>query len=116
MRFILAALAVLVGFSVPLAAQDAPCGDADTPCRVDAGTYHMILPNGAPNGIVMHLHGAGATGKQMLNSGMARAAVARGYVFVAPDGFHPGMRFERNWSVRATNSSFEKDDAVLLRQ
>ena len=116
MRLILAVAAVLCGLSLPVAAQNKPCGDAETPCRVGDGTYHMALPDGAPNGIVMHLHGAGATGRQMLNSGMARAATTRGFVFVAPDGFHPGMRFERNWSVRATNSTFAKDDAQLLEQ
>jgi len=101
--------------AVQAAVQDVACGGSNAPCTVPGGTYHMAMPNEAPKGIVIHLHGAGATGQQMLRSGMGRAAVARGFVFVAPDGYHPGMRFERNWSVRATNSSFAKDDAVLLR-
>ena len=92
------------------------CGGADTPCAVDGGTFHMAVPQGVvPKGIVIHLHGAGARGRQMLNSGIGRGAVDRGYVFVAPDGYHPGMRFERNWSVRARGSSFDRDDAVFLR-
>ena len=115
MRLILPFLLGLLTFAEPSHAQTQTCGGAEIPCEVEAGTYHMALPEGPPKGIVMHLHGAGATGRQMLNSGLGRAAVARGYVFVAPDGYHPGTRFERNWSVRATNSSFEKDDAVLLR-
>lgn len=115
MRLICAALFALSCLVLPATAQTVGCGGVDTPCAVDGGAYHMALPLGVPRGIIMHLHGAGASGRQMLGSGMGRAAVARGFVFVAPDGFHPGMRFERNWSVRATNSTFQSDDAVLLR-
>jgi polyhydroxybutyrate depolymerase len=112
---VLSGLLVAAFASGPLAAQ--ACGDAETPCLVDQGTYHMVMPKDgvAPKGLVMHLHGAGAKGSGMLNSGLARGALARGYVFVAPDGYHPGSRFQRNWSVRAKGSSFDRDDAVFLR-
>ncbi|MEL6451639.1 MAG: polyhydroxybutyrate depolymerase [Pseudomonadota bacterium] len=110
---ILFAFAALVG---PNMAQAADCGGYDTPCEVQGGTYHMALPDGAdPAGIVVHLHGAGARGRQMLDGGMGKAALARGYAFVAPDGYHPGAPFERNWSVKARGTSFDRDDATFLR-
>ncbi|MFT5786462.1 MAG: polyhydroxybutyrate depolymerase [Ascidiaceihabitans sp.] len=93
-------------------AQD--CGDADTPCVIDGGTYHAIAPNTEPKGIVIFLHGGGGRGKSLLKSGMAKAAVKRGYVYVAPDGYHPNSRFIRNWSVKANNSVFERDDVEFL--
>lgn len=70
------------------------CGDADTPCVIDGGTYHAIAPASdplqasGPKGVVFFLHGGGGRGKSLLNSGMARAATKRGYVYVAPDGYH----------------------------
>ncbi|WP_420012697.1 alpha/beta hydrolase family esterase [Tateyamaria sp.] len=98
------------------AAQARDCGNAETPCVVDRGTYHMAMPeDGQAKGIVMHLHGAGTQGKGLLKSGLGRGAVERGYAFVAPDGYHPNSRFVRNWSVRAKGTSFERDDAAFLR-
>lgn len=117
MRFlVLSLLAVLPLFASGVFAQKAECGDAETPCRVETGTYHMAMPEGvAPKGLVIYLHGAGGRASNLLTSGIGREAVARGYAFVAPQGFHPDTRFVRNWSVRATNSVFTKDDAVFLR-
>lgn len=94
-------------------AQD--CGSADVPCYVADGTYHMTSPDtDTPNGIVVHLHGGGGTGKGLLNSGLAKAADERGYVFVAPNGEHPDSRFTRNWSVRADTMTFARDDIEFL--
>ena len=108
-------LAVL--FALTLTANTASaqsCGDADTPCVVDSGTYHAIAPISEAKGVVFFLHGGGGRGKTLLNSGMARAAISRGYVYVAPDGYHPNSRFTRNWSVKANNSEFERDDIAFL--
>ncbi|WP_299722755.1 polyhydroxybutyrate depolymerase [uncultured Tateyamaria sp.] len=115
--FALPLIAALSLFAAPVAAQSLNCGDADTPCTVQSGNYHMAVPDGvAPKGLVIHLHGAGAKASGLLNSGLARGALARGYAFVAPEGYHPESRFIRNWSVRARGSSFERDDAVFLRE
>ena len=92
------------------------CGNADTPCSIANGSYHLIVPERDPVGIVMHLHGGGSTGKAMLNSGLARVSVARGYVFVAPNGEHPEARWTKDWSVRADNTSHDRDDAVFLQE
>ena len=114
--FALPLFAVLTLFASGVFAQEAACGESESPCRVETGTYHFAMPEGvAPKGLVIYLHGAGGRASGLLTSGIGREAVARGYAFVAPQGFHPDTRFVRNWSVRATNSVFEKDDAVFLR-
>lgn len=96
---------------------DTACGAANTPCSVGSGEYHMLMPETeTPKGIVMHLHGGGATGQGMLNSGMARTSIARGYVFVAPTGYHPNTRYKRNWSVRAGTMRFDRDDVAFLKE
>ncbi|MEP3847076.1 MAG: polyhydroxybutyrate depolymerase [Paracoccaceae bacterium] len=93
------------------------CGGADVPCKVALGNYHMAPPEVADaRGIVVHLHGGGGRGRGLLKSGLAKAALARGYVFVAPDGDHPTRRFKRDWSVRGKNLEYDRDDAVFLRQ
>lgn len=91
------------------------CGDVDTPCHVAEGTYHMSRPDiSSPVGIVMHLHGGGGTGRGMMSSGLASEARARGYVFVAPTGEHPENRWTKDWSVRADNMTFNRDDVQFL--
>jgi polyhydroxybutyrate depolymerase len=108
-------LAALFAFTLMANAASAQsCGDANTPCVIDSGTYHAIAPVSDSKGVVIFLHGGGGRGKTLLNSGMARAATKRGYVYVAPDGFHPNSRFTRNWSVKADNSMFERDDIAFL--
>lgn len=107
-------IALLSLFAMPAMAQD--CGGADTPCEVPTGTYHMAMPEiAAPKGIVIHLHGGGGRGRGLLNSGLGKGAVARGFVFVAPNGYHPGARFVHNWSVRAKGTNYKGDDGVFLR-
>ncbi len=91
------------------------CGDLETPCIVEGGTYHVLLPETPePMGIVMHLHGGGSTGSSMLNSDLASEALSRSYVFVAPNGEHPEARWTKDWSVRADSMKFEREDAAFL--
>jgi polyhydroxybutyrate depolymerase len=102
--------------TVLLSAQGAlACGGPDTPCRIDSGAYHMALPDvEGPKGIVIHLHGGGGRGKGLLKSGLAREALARGYVFISPDGDHPTRRFKRDWSVSGRNMAYDRDDSAFL--
>lgn len=109
---ILYAALCVIAWSTTAGAQS--CGDADTPCKVETGTYHVILPDGDPRGAVMLLHGGGGRGKGLLNTNLARQSIERGFVFIAPNGVHPGHRFPNNWSVRADNSTFQTDDIVFL--
>ncbi len=112
------ALSLAIGMllAAPVAsAQD--CGAADQPCETASGTYHVLTPDVAdPKGIVIHLHGGGGTGKGMLKSGMAQTALARGYVFVAPTGFHPDARWTKDWSVKSAGMSVARDDKVFLQE
>jgi len=94
-------------------AQD--CGGGDNPCAIAEGTYHVAAPEiDAPAGIVMYLHGGGATGMGMLNSGLAKAALDRGYLVVAPNGEQPDNEWKRDWSVPANNMTFTRDDFSFL--
>lgn len=111
-RRLFAALTALAFSATTLQAQT--CGDANTPCVIDSGTYHVVAPAGTPKGVVFFLHGGGGRGKSLLKTGMAKEATKRGYVYVAPDGYHPNSRFIRNWSVKANNSRFERDDVEFL--
>ena len=113
MRIRFLALAVF-GLSSPVQAD--ACGGRDAPCMIEGGAYHIALPEGGSTaGTVMHLHGAGADGKGALRGGLAREAVKRGYAFIAPNGEHPESRFKKNWAVRATGSSFARDDIAFLK-
>ncbi len=67
----------------------AGCGDAPAPCRIDGGSYHIVLPPGSTEGLpaLMFLHGWGASGEAMLSlQGLVETALARGYAVIAPDG------------------------------
>jgi polyhydroxybutyrate depolymerase len=97
-----------------VSADSQSCGDANIPCEVETGTYHIAVPEGKMRGMVVLLHGGGGRGKALLNTNLARQSQERGFVFVAPNGVHPGHRFPNNWSVRADNSIFETDDIVFL--
>lgn len=91
------------------------CGGPDDACALPTGNYHLATPDGvAPKGIVMHLHGGGGRGRGLLNSGLAREALARGYVFVAPDGDQPTRRFKRDWSVRGKGLAYDRKDFEFL--
>lgn len=110
-------LTVVMGLPIRADPSADTCGSAEIPCIVSTGDYHVLLPQtDAPKGIVMHLHGGGGTGKGLLKSGMARAAQARNYLFVAPTGYHPNARYKRNWSVRAGQMRFERDDIGFLKE
>ncbi|MEP3279409.1 MAG: hypothetical protein ABJN26_25595 [Stappiaceae bacterium] len=108
-------LSALIALSTSGYAVAETCGSADVPCTVEGGTYHLAMPEAeVPKGIVIHLHGGGAQGKGLLKSGMSKEATARGYVFVAPNGWHPNNRYQRDWSVKAKNTSHDRDDSVFL--
>jgi len=110
--FALSALALLL-----LAASCAARSNADVPTyQVENGSYHLMIPDGgATAGVVMHLHGAVATGRRALRGELAREAIKRGYAIIAPNGEHADGRFRNNWSVRARGSSFARDDIAFLR-
>ena len=76
----MAVTAALSLFAMPLAASAQDCGDAETPCPVDGGTYHMAMPAAEDaKGIVVHLHGAGAQSRGLLNSGLDVPVLLAGF-------------------------------------
>jgi polyhydroxybutyrate depolymerase len=84
-----AALAVGIAAALWGLPAAAGCGDAPDACRIDGGSYHIVLPAGSAEGApaLMFLHGWGASGEAMLTlSDMVETATARGYAVIAPDG------------------------------
>ncbi|WP_415921890.1 alpha/beta hydrolase family esterase [Tateyamaria sp. SN6-1] len=113
----LAALGIAaLGLTTAAQAQSQTCGDAETPCETQSGDYHYATPSAAPKGIVMHLHGGGGRGRGLLTSGLAKAALERGFVFVAPNGWHPENRWQRDWSVAANGYSHNRNDKAFLAE
>ncbi len=84
-------------------AAQAGCGDAPDACRIENGTYHIVMPPAPAAGAdgipaLMFLHGWGSSGQGTLNMrGMVEAALARGYAVIAPDGTPRAGRNGRSW-------------------
>lgn len=105
----LTCIATLSAFAVacalgagPATAEDDPCGGRDAPCAVPLGAYVIALPEGAADGprpVLVHLHGAGGSGRGALGvTGMVAPALARGYLVIAPDGLGREDRSGGFWS------------------
>lgn len=108
-------IGLLAFFAQPAFAQTTECGAADNPCEIESGTYHVLPPeNEVPKGAIFLLHGGGGKGKGLLKTRLARKSIERGYIFVAPNGYHPNARFPNNWAVAARNFGHEKDDVAFL--
>lgn len=111
MRRIVCLVASLLFLSGPGSA----CGSADDPCQIADGIYYMAQPDAVKaKGVVVHLHGGGGRGRGLLKSGLAREALDRGYIFVAPNGDQPTRRFKKDWSVRGKNMAYDRDDRPFL--
>lgn len=91
------------------------CGGPDAPCELESGSYHFARPEGEIKGTLLHLHGGGATSKAVIKGAIARRALERGYAVIAPQGWHPANRYQRNWSVKAKGTTFARDDMAFLR-
>ena len=102
-------------FLSPAIVEAAACGGMEAPCEIEGGTYHIVLPEGLAKGTIMHLHGGGATGRGVLDSKIADAALGRGYVLIAPQGWHPENRWQKDWSVPGKGMSYKRDDVGFLR-
>ncbi len=118
MKFPFARHALVLGvfaIFITSSARSQLCGQASDPCSIPQGTYHVLAPEiGTIRGAVVLLHGGGGTGKGLLKTKLARKSVERGFVFVAPNGFHPTARFKNNWAVRAKNFGHKLDDVKFI--
>lgn len=106
------ALAALMAPATALA----DCGEVAGPCEIDGGSYHVQLPADAsgPVPAIVFLHGWGASGEGMLRMGLADAAGARGWAFVAPDGVPREGRPGRSWSFHPERREGRRDERAFL--
>lgn len=111
-RAIFLAMAMLAG----LPASALACGTAATACETPSGSYALALPDGeGPFPVLMHLHGMGGTGPHVINGGVTRAALKRGYAVIAPTGWQPVSRFPKNWGVQ-DGRDYTRDDLSFLEE
>lgn len=103
--------AVFFAFGLGPAAA-ATCGDAETPCKVENGTYHIAVPDIEDRpGVFVFLHGSGGRGSSgVKNTGFVNRVGARGFALLTPSGA------ERDWSVRdGLSDDDERDDVAFLQ-
>lgn len=106
---LIAALALLAG---PAAAG---CGPSPDACTIDGGTYHIRLPEAAPRGAIMFLHGWGGSGTGSLgNRRWVPQALAAEYAVIAPDGTPREGRRGRTWSFHPDWPQ-ARDDITFLQ-
>ncbi|MEP3347628.1 MAG: alpha/beta fold hydrolase [Litoreibacter sp.] len=107
MKYIAAALCALT--SPALA-----CGDAETPCEIDQGSYHINTPDNAegPVPAVLFLHGAGGKGTGILR--MGGPMLERGYAVIGPNGMDRPGRFGTGWSFHPDRPQ-QRDEIEFIR-
>ncbi|MEM7074124.1 MAG: alpha/beta fold hydrolase [Pseudomonadota bacterium] len=66
----------------------ASCGSAGEACETTLGSYHIELPENAPDApLLVFLHGYGSSGANAISlQQMVKPALARGYAVIAPNG------------------------------
>lgn len=90
-------IAAAIVAASPAFGQD--CGGWDAACAVAGGSYHIELPDGAPRGALVFLHGWGSRGAAVMgNRALVEPVLARGFVMVAPNGMPRGQGDGLGWS------------------
>ncbi|MFK7763716.1 MAG: PHB depolymerase family esterase [Roseobacter sp.] len=86
-RFLMIGLVMCA--SVPAVSQE--CGP-ETPCQIDAGSYHMRIPVGeGPHPVLLWYHGHRGNGASIHNGGgLQRDFLDQGYIVLAPNGYRSG--------------------------
>jgi polyhydroxybutyrate depolymerase len=95
----------------------AGCGDAPEACRIEGGSYHIVLPPGVIGDVpaLIFLHGWGASGEAMLNlTDMVETALARGYAVIAPDGTPRDGRSGYGWGFSPDRPG-PRDEIAFLK-
>jgi polyhydroxybutyrate depolymerase len=108
--------ALAIGLCTAGSAQ-AACGDDPAACTVPGGSYHIVLPDGAPAATpaLVFLHGFGSSGEGTLrNTGMVEAAVDRGYAVIAPDGQPREGRDGLSWDFHPERPA-RRDEGDFIR-
>lgn len=116
----MAALAVL-GWTLASwaasAAEEAPC-NADAPCAVPGGSYHMMLPDGwdgtSALPVLVFFHGHNASGRMVFRSGgLKESFLNHGYLVIAPNGEGRGSNGQLGWAARVDSGG--RDNVTFTR-
>ncbi|MET4130249.1 PHB depolymerase family esterase [Roseovarius sp. MBR-6] len=108
------AFAAFLALATPANSQPA-CG-GDMPCTTASGSYRIALPEGdGPFPVVIFLHGYGGSAQGTMRGGTARAALARGYAFIAPEGLTRPGRNRTSWNFHPEFPG-PRDEAAFLRE
>lgn len=110
-----AALTVMMALWASNAAAD--CNGAPDPCRLDTGTYHIVLPQGVtgPVPAIFILHGFGGEGAATIrNPNTVAHMLARGYAVIAPDGQPRGNGQGRSWDFHPDRPATRDETAFLI--
>jgi len=108
------------GLAVALAlcttAAFAECNGVPSPCTIDTGTYHIVVPNDVKGPIpaVMFLHGYGGDGDGTIrNKTMVNYLLQRGYAVIAPDGQLRKSGRGRSWDFHPDRPASRDETAFL---
>ncbi len=110
-------IALAIAFS-PLAVEAQPTCGGETPCEIESGVYHAVLPaeqEGAP--AVIWLHGYGGSGaKAVANRSFVEGFTERGYALIALDGLKwGGPKSKPDWAVRDGYQAYPRNDLTFIR-
>lgn len=98
-------------FALPTVAM-AACGP-DTPCEIDGGSYHMLMPEQTAENMpaLVFFHGHNATGGMIFRGGIKADFAGAGYVVIAPNGTPIEGRATLRWAGREGGS---RDDVEFV--
>ena len=114
---------VALGLALSIAATlfattaDADCDGAAEPCRVENGTYHIVLPERVtgPVPAIVLLHGYGGEGVGTIrNKGMVTLMLGRGYAVIAADGQKRANGDGRTWDFHPDRPATRDETAFLI--
>jgi polyhydroxybutyrate depolymerase len=114
-------LAVLGGLALHVsgwAGAALACPGAAEPCQVEGGAYLALLPepaDGVARPVLLHLHGWGASAKDVLRAGFSARFLARGFAVIAPQGLKDAPDQNTDWSVR-DGQSHPRDDVAFVER
>lgn len=95
----------------------ADCNSTADPCRLDNGTYHIVLPEreAGPHPAILLLHGYSGQGLGTIrNKGMVNLMLARGYAVIAPDGQKREDGEGRTWDFHPDRPATRDETAFLI--
>ncbi len=110
-------LALSVAATLCATTADADCDGAAEPCRVENGTYHIVLPETVtgPVPAIVLLHGYGGEGVGTIrNKGMVTLMLGRGYAVIAADGQKRDNGEGRSWDFHPDRPATRDEVAFLI--